>query len=140
LNCSGEFFADAQCEYGGFVHRRRVLLCGDHVCIVIDDLHGPEGDHFIEQFWNTENGAVVITSEPQEYENTWRSDTYGSRVEVQRPVVRLRAPLPLRLAAALIPDGSPSSIRIEAGDPYTVRVAGIIAAFPEQGAPFWRSE
>ena len=140
LNCSGESFADAQCEYRGFTHRRRILLCGDRACVVVDDLHGPEGDHLIEQFWNTENGALLMTSEPQECENAWRSDTYGSRVEVRRPVVRLRAPLPLRLAAALIPDNSPSSIRIETGDPYIVRIAGIIAAFPENGAPFWRSE
>ena len=138
LNRSGESFADAQCEYRGFIHRRRILLCDDRACIVVDDISGPEGDHFIEQFWNTGNGAFLITSEPHEYENAWRSDTYGSRAEVQRPVVRLRSPLPLRLAAALILDGSPSSIRVEAGDPYIVEVAGIIASFPEHGAPFWR--
>jgi hypothetical protein len=140
LNRSGESFADAQCEYRGFVHRRRVLLCADRACIVVDDLHGPEGDHTIEQFWNTDNGASLITSEPHEYENAWRSDTYGSRVEVQRPVVRLRSRLPRQLAAVLITDGSSAAVRIESGDPCIVHIAGVIATFPEHAAPFWRSE
>ena len=140
LNASGVSFADAQCEYRGFIHRRRVLLCADRACIVVDDLSGPEGDHSIEQFWNIENGATLITSEPHECENAWRSNTYGSRIEVNRPVVRLRSRLPIRLAAALILDGSPASLRIEAGDEYAVRVAGVIATFPESSTPFWRSE
>jgi len=140
LNASGVSFADAQCEYRGFTHRRRVLLCGDRACIIVDDLQGPEGDHAIEQFWNTENGARLLTSEPHEYENTWRSYTYGSRVEIERSVVRLRSCLPVRLASALVFNGSISSIRTEAGDPYTVHVAGVVATFPGGAAPFWRPE
>jgi hypothetical protein len=140
VNSSGDSFADAQCEYRGFTHRRRVLLCADRVCIVVDDILGPEGDHLVEQFWNTENGAQVIASAPLEYENSWRSDTYGSRIEAQRPVVRLRSRLPLRLAAALLPDNSPGHLRIETSDSCIIHIAGIVATFPEHGAPSWRSE
>jgi hypothetical protein len=138
LNGCGKDFADAECAYRGFTHRRRVLLCGDRACIVVDDIHGPEDEHVIEQFWNISADVSLVTSEPFTTESGWRSGTYGSRTQTSRKVVRRRSPLPLRLVAAVVFEGSDATLEIPPGDPLTVRVAGIEAMFARGANPEWR--
>jgi hypothetical protein len=140
LNRSGEGFADAECAYRDFTHRRRVLLCGDRACIVVDDVHGPEGEHAIEQFWNVSSDASLITSEPFTIESGWRSDTYGSRTQTSRKVVRTRSRLPLTLIAAVVFDSSETRLEVNSRDTLTVRVAGLTAVFAEGADPVWRVE
>jgi hypothetical protein len=140
LNRSAWFFSDAECAYRGFTHRRRVLLCGDRGCVVVDDIHGPEGEHNIEQFWNISADASLITSEPFAIESGWRSDTYGSRTGISRKVVRTRSRLPLRLIAAVVFDGSEAMIETQSGDKLTVRMAGMTAMFAKGADPEWRLE
>lgn len=138
LTRSGDAWADARCEYRGFTHRRRVLLCGEHACIVLDDVEGPEGEHAIEQFWNSGDRTALLTSHRRSEEKAWRSTVYGSREEVTRAAVRLRSRLPVRLATAILfEDGG--AARLET-DGATVRVAGIVATFREDDAPTWRLE
>jgi hypothetical protein len=140
LNRSGERFADAECAYRGFTHRRRVLLCSDRACVVIDDIHGPDGEHTVEQFWNISADASLITSEPFAIERGWRSDIYGSRTQMSRKVARTRSRLPLRLVAAIVFDGSEATLEIQSGDKLTLRTPSMTAMFAEGADPEWRFE
>jgi hypothetical protein len=140
LNRSAEAFADAECAYRGFTHRRRVLLCSDRACVVIDDIHGPDGEHTIEQFWNISADASLITSEPFAIERGWRSDIYGSRTQMSRKVARTRSRLPLRLVAAIVFDGSEATLEIQSGDKLTLRTPSMTAMFAEGADPEWRFE
>jgi hypothetical protein len=45
-------FIIAECRYGGFTHRRRVLLVDADLLFVLDEIEGPGGTHWIEQFWH----------------------------------------------------------------------------------------
>src|SRR5579862_2625673 len=43
---------EAECRYGGFLHRRRVEFQKPAVIVIVDEIEGPAGDHDVEQLWH----------------------------------------------------------------------------------------
>jgi hypothetical protein len=137
LDSASTNFADARCEYAGFIHRRTVLLCGARACVVLDRISGPSGTHTVEQVWNGE----MQTSAQQSKRNAWRSECYGSRTESTQTVASLRGELPMVLAAAHVfesadTDTETLSLASDSAG-CTVSIAGVTARFPLEGEPSW---
>ena len=100
-------YFDGVCRYGGFEHRRRVvLLRRDLVMLVLDEIQGPPGKHLVEQFWHfalppqkVANGCYRIGQEHR----FWFSVAGGGQVEVteggehgwRSPALGLKEPAPV---------------------------------------------
>ena len=93
----------AECAYGDFVHRRRVVFDKPGRVAVTDDIEGPPGVHLVEQFWHlgSGNAARHLTAPGIEYREGWRSTCFGSRQLGPVAVVEKRTALPCRLEAVI---------------------------------------
>lgn len=153
-------FLDAECRYGGVLHRRRVLLLKPALLFVLDDVEGPE-EALLEQFWHagqpvTHLGAhawqigscarLVFPSgsavtQGQGGEHGWRSRVFGSREAAPFLCVAFRGRLPASLGAvlALHPPGPRSGLLVEAeGHERRLRYEGepaVEVRWGEKGGP-----
>ncbi len=95
---------DAECRYGGFTHRRRVLLVKPSTLVVLDEVDGPAGAHEVEQWWhhaNAEDAARFSFSAPAVAMASWRSRALCSKEAAPALVTRVNCELPARLAMML---------------------------------------
>ena len=132
-------YADAQCEYRGFIHRRRIQVCGTSAVMILDDLSGSEGEHSLEQFWNIAGPHALLVPGEYAWEEGWQSTVYGSRVKSRRIVVRWTGHFPMRFAAALLLNKPHGSLIFEpqsSGD-CVIRAGNIRAVFPLSGDAVW---
>jgi len=153
-------YLDAECRYGGIVHRRRVLLLKPELLLILDEVAGAE-QALVEQFWHP--GQAVTRLAAQEYqiggrarlvfpggcaaaqgqggEHGWRSRVFGQREAAPFLCVSARGPLPARLGAALVidPPEGPAELSLRAeGEQRRLRYTGVPAVearFPEAGPP-----
>ena len=93
----------AECAYGDFVHRRRVVFEKPGRLIVTDDIDGPPGEHLVEQFWHAGSIDAVrhLIVEGGVQREAWRSSGFGSKHLGPVVVVEKRTALPCRLTATL---------------------------------------
>lgn len=93
----------AECAYGGFVHRRRVIFEKPGRLTVTDDVDGPPGEHMVEQFWHLGSASAIrhLTVEGGVQREGWRSSGYGSKHLGPMVVVEKRTTLPCRLSTTL---------------------------------------
>lgn len=93
----------AECAYGGFVHRRRVVFEKPGRIVVIDDIEGPPGEHLVEQFWHAGSAEAVrhLTVEGGVQREAWRSSCFGSKHLGPVIVVEKRTVLPCQLMAVI---------------------------------------
>ena len=93
----------AECAYGDFVHRRRVVFEKPGRLIVTDDIDGPPGEHLVEQFWHagSTNAVRHLIVEGGIQRESWRSSGFASKHLGPVVVVEKRATLPCRLTPAL---------------------------------------
>jgi hypothetical protein len=106
--------ATAVCRYRGFTHQRTVKFGNDGQLEITDEVHGPPGEHLVEQFWHLGQAAqqtgndvwrigevAELLLEHGQYEQGWRSSTFGSKEISPVIVVRRRVTLPITLRAQL---------------------------------------
>jgi hypothetical protein len=93
----------AECAYGDFVHRRRVVFEKPGRLIVTDDIDGPPGEHLVEQFWHagSVNAVQHLIVEGGVQREAWRSSGFGSKHLGPVVAVEKRTVLPCRLTATL---------------------------------------
>jgi hypothetical protein len=93
----------AECAYGDFVHRRRVVFEKPHRLIITDDVDGPPGEHLVEQFWHAGsiNAIRHLIVEGGIQREAWRSSCFGNKHLGPVVVVEKRTSLPCRLTAGL---------------------------------------
>jgi hypothetical protein len=93
----------AECAYGDFVHRRRVVFEKPGRLIVTDDIDGPPGEHLVEQFWHagSTNAVRHLIVEGGIQREAWRSGGFASKHLGPVVVVEKRGTLPCRLTSAL---------------------------------------
>lgn len=153
-------YLDAECRYGGIVHRRRVALLKPGLLLILDDVGGPE-EALLEQFWHP--GLPVARRAANVYQigaraglvfpgeaavscglggaHGWRSRGFGSREEAPVLCVSFRGRLPASLAAALAvpPPAAPVRLSLRGeGAERRLRYEGdaaVEARFREAGAP-----
>lgn len=116
-----EDVAAAECSYGDFTHRRRLVFRKPHLLYIIDEIQGPPGPHRIEQFWHPGCPAVPVSPrcvgigkfttlsfEPHLIAELtdggdfgWRSPALGAKQSA--PLIRaaLQCDLPVKLTAVL---------------------------------------
>lgn len=130
-------------------HRRQVLFLKPDLIFILDEVRGPDGEHFIEQFWHCGEAVKALSSHcfrigtrsrlvlPDSFEaelseggeHGWRSRVFGEKVAA--PVIRVwrKSILPVCLGAVLDFTGGPgpSSLRLDTGGESTVSMyyAGI---------------
>ncbi len=95
---------DAECEYGGFTHRRRIVFEKPGRVRVVDEVSGPDGEHEVEQWWHPASeteAARIVLPEPGQMVGSWRSYAFGERRPAPAIVVRRRGPLPMRFEATI---------------------------------------
>lgn len=92
----------AECAYGDFVHRRRVVFEKPGRLLVTDDMDGPPGEHLVEQFWHAGSGNAVrhLVVDGGVQREAWRSSGFGSKHLGPMVAVEKRTALPCRLTAA----------------------------------------
>jgi hypothetical protein len=137
-------YLDASCAYGGFTHRRRIAFVKPATVVVLDTIHGPAGDHTLEQFWHldsAEDAARFSFSAPSEVVDAWRSRVLCSREPATALVVMVLGPLPAHMAAVIdlseSPAGGPLEVRTD-GDAILVgrapwSVSSPLVRFPQTG-------
>ena len=93
----------AECAYGDFVHRRRVVFEKPHRMVVTDEVQGPAGEHLVEQFWHLGSGQALthLKAPGGVQRESWRSSGFGSKHLGPMIVVEKRVTLPFRLTASL---------------------------------------
>lgn len=93
----------AECAYGDFVHRRRVVFEKPGRLLVTDDIDGPPGEHLVEQFWHagSVNALQHLLVEGGVQLEAWRSTGYCSKHLGPMVAVEKRTALPCHLTAAL---------------------------------------
>ena len=123
---AGQDLLDATCDYGGFVHRRRVLFAKPALLIVLDTVEGPAGEHTLEQFWHLSSlsdAGRFSFSAPARTIESWRSLALCSRQASPALMVELRGELPARIVMVLDlsdrPASTPPAIRVD-GDTVAV--------------------
>ncbi|MDX2153914.1 MAG: alginate lyase family protein [Bryobacteraceae bacterium] len=109
----------AECRYRGFLHRRTVRFQKPLCLVVTDEIHGPPGEHLLEQFWHCgrpaaarspksfvvgnalllETSAAAHVGEGGEY--GWVAPEFGSRVPAPVIVASGRFTLPHRFETVL---------------------------------------
>ncbi len=120
-------FLDAECASRGVTHRRRFLLLGSSVLLIVDEVSGAAGRRELEQFWHagapvtlTERGRCRIGSSevyfagpatPEEKAG-WRSRVLGSKEPA--PVIQLRwkGEFPQLCATAFVFSGDLGAARL----------------------------
>jgi hypothetical protein len=120
---------DATCRYGGFTHRRRVML-DPGMLLVFDEVDGVEGEHVCEQIWQLGPAAAKVAlsfSAPAVKSASKFSPAYG-RVEAGNSnTVRVAGRFPVRIAM-LLRTGESRAITIEDAE----RMLAAVAAGKEQ--------
>jgi len=93
----------AECAYGDFVHRRRIVFEKPGRLIVTDDIDGPPGEHLVEQFWHAGSIDAVrhLIIEDGVQREAWRSTGYGSKHLGPMVVVEKRTAPPYHFVSAL---------------------------------------
>jgi hypothetical protein len=94
--------ADAQCSYGGIVHRRRVLLAGQRM-VVLDEIEGP-GALRCEQIWELGPGASRFSFESSGklgQRDSWYSPGYGLKLPGRSLAVEKAGESRVRIATAI---------------------------------------
>ena len=93
----------AECAYGDFVHRRRVVFEKPGRLLVTDDIDGPASEHLVEQFWHAGSDKAVqhLFVKGGVQREAWRSNGFGSKHLGPVVVVQKQATLPCRLEAKL---------------------------------------
>lgn len=95
---------EAECRYGGFVHRRMVEFQKPDRFVIVDEVSGPAGDHEIEQLWHLASpdarSRLVLPEGAETYES-WRSTVFGEKHPASVVRVRRRGALPIRLEAKI---------------------------------------
>ncbi len=148
-------FLDAECRYGGIVHRRRVLLLKPSLVFILDDVTGPAQDTLLEQFWHAgqeltrfqegvcqigpharlvlaASGGVTCGRGP---EHGWRSRVFGLREENPFVCVSVRGGLPASLGAVLSLEEPPGVLRLRVeGEQRWLRYEGAAALEVRFGA------
>jgi hypothetical protein len=108
---------DAECRYGGFVHRRRFLFLKPDLLLMLDRVDGPPGEHLIEQFWHGAGGPDafhrLVLSRPAEPVEAWRSRQFGSKELSPAQCIAYRGPLPIILAATVSFGEIPEAVTLE---------------------------
>lgn len=108
---------DAECRYGGFVHRRRFLFLKPDLLFILDRVDGPPGEHLIEQFWHGSGDPDafhrLVLSGPSKPVEAWRSRQFGSKELAPAQCMVYRGPLPILLAAAVNFGEIPVAVRLE---------------------------
>ncbi len=107
--------AVGDCRYGPFIHQRSVLFRRGYDLHIVDELHGPPGEHWVEQFWHLGiaphkvaaekwqiGDAAVLTVQDAVCQAGWRSRSFGSKEESWVIVVRRRVNFPVQLEATLL--------------------------------------
>jgi hypothetical protein len=95
---------EAECEYAGFVHRRRVEFQKPDRVSVTDQIDGPPGEHLVEQFWHLGSRAArdrLDLADDAEMLESWRSTVFGEKHPAPLARVTRRGPLPMRLEARI---------------------------------------
>jgi hypothetical protein len=95
---------EAECRFAGFTHRRRVEFRKPDVFLITDDIHGPPGEHEIEQLWHLgslEARGKLVLAEPCELVQSWRSSAFGEKHPAPLLRVHRRCSLPVRLEARI---------------------------------------
>ena len=126
-------FFDAECRYRDFLHRRRVLWIKPDVVIVFDEIHGPAGEHTVEQLWHPgdESAATLVLDGPAQREEGWRSPVFGQKLPAPVLSVVRQQSFPCFLAAAIVfgEHSQPISLMHEGqDDQHRIRLAGSISA------------
>jgi len=91
----------AECAYGDFVHRRRVVFEKPNRLRITDDIDGPPGEHLVEQFWHAGSANAVrhLILEGGVQHEAWRSGGFGSKHLGPMVAVEKRTALPCHLVA-----------------------------------------
>jgi hypothetical protein len=95
---------EAECRYGGFVHRRMVEFQKPDRFVIVDEISGPAGDHEIEQLWHLASPDArsrLVLAEGAETVESWRSTVFGEKHPAPTVRVRRRGALPIRLEAKI---------------------------------------
>ena len=99
-------WVEAECEYAGCRHRRRLLLDGD-LLMIIDDLSGEPGEHACEQWWHWgplgSQSMVLSASESMNRTVSRYSPAYGVVLPGDAAVVRTTATFPVAIATVIAP-------------------------------------
>ena len=93
----------AECEYLGFVHRRRVVFEKPSRLVITDDINGPPGQHALEQFWHlgSADAARRLTLEGGVVREAWRSTGFGNKHLGPVVVVEKITTLPCQLQTVI---------------------------------------
>ena len=93
----------AECAYGDFVHRRRIMFEKPTRLVITDDIEGPAGQHLVEQFWHagSVNALRHLVVEGGVQGEAWRSNCLGSKQLGPMVAVEKHVVLPCRLTAVL---------------------------------------
>jgi hypothetical protein len=94
----------AEWESAGIRHCRRVCFHKPFRLEIVDEVHGPPGEHEVEQFWHLASPEArrrIVTDGPAELLDGWRSRVFGTREPA--PVLRLvrRTTLPVTLQTSI---------------------------------------
>jgi len=95
---------DAECAYGGFVHRRRVRFHKPHLIEIDDEITGPPGEHLLEQFWHlaSENDVPLFRFDGEiEQLSGERSKAFGRKQSSPEVRISRTAQLPARFHTVL---------------------------------------
>lgn len=106
-------WVEAECRYGGYRHKRQLMLEGDSVQIV-DVLYGPSGEHTAEQLWHwgsTGSGFRTLSSSWSVEEVASRfSPAYGNVCAGKATVASGSGVFPLKVATLI--GGGPIDINV----------------------------
>jgi uncharacterized heparinase superfamily protein len=93
----------AECEYFGFVHRRRVAFEKPSRLVVTDDIAGPPGQHALEQFWHLGSTDAIrhLTLDGGVLREAWRSTGFGNKHLGPVVVVEKTTALPCQLQTVI---------------------------------------
>ena len=92
----------AQCCYAGFTHKRTTHFLKPDRLIIDDEIHGPPGEHTVEQFWHLGSEAAQSRFKLDPGGNvsvisSWASPAYGEKHAAPALLLCLKSSLPLRL-------------------------------------------
>jgi hypothetical protein len=97
---------DAECSFREFRHRRRFLMVGDELLLVLDEVHSsvPAAEHAIDQYWHLGDQEIpILFSDPAAVrrETGLRSRVLGQKEPASVLLASWRTPLPHFSATAL---------------------------------------
>jgi hypothetical protein len=95
-------FLEAECRFHGFTHRRRVEFQKPRTFVIDDEILGPAGEHYVEQFWHLgslEARSRLVLEARADLEDSWRSLVFDEKHPIPLVRVHRRCELPVRLHA-----------------------------------------